>query len=145
MKNKLYIAYGSNLNLRQMAGRCPNAVPVGTAMLKGWQLTFRGVATLDKVEGAVAPVGIWRITEECERALDRYEGYPSLYRKEYLEIEHKGEKVEVMVYLMNSGLPCMPSKYYLETIATGYEDVGLDTVHLTQALAYTKDRICKNK
>ena len=145
MENKLYIAYGSNLNLRQMANRCPDAVPIGTAMLKDWQLTFRGVATLEKVEGAAAPVGIWRITKDCEKALDRYEGYPSLYRKEYLEIEHNGDKVEVMVYLMNNGLPCMPSKYYLETIAEGYEDIGLDTVHLTQALAYTKDRMSANK
>ena len=92
MKNKLYIAYGSNLNLRQMAGRCPNARPVGTAMLglsshsEEWRHW--------KVEGAAAPVGIWRITKDCEKALDRYEGYPSLYRKEYLEIEHNGDKVE---------------------------------------------------
>ena len=48
MKEKLYIAYGSNLNLNQMSMRCPEAMPVGTAMLDGWQLTFRGVATLEK-------------------------------------------------------------------------------------------------
>ena len=31
MKNKLYIAYGSNLNLPQMAGRCPTAKVVGAS------------------------------------------------------------------------------------------------------------------
>ncbi len=141
MKEKLYIAYGSNLNLNQMAMRCPDAMPVGTAMLDGWQLTFRGVATLEIVEGATAPVGIWRITERCEKALDRYEGYPTLYRKENIEIEHNGNKVEAMIYLMNTGLPCMPSRHYLQTIEEGYYDIGLDTVHLRKALEHTKERM----
>jgi len=31
MKNKLYIAYGSNLNLTQMAKRCPTAKVLGAS------------------------------------------------------------------------------------------------------------------
>ena len=31
---KLYIAYGSNLNLEQMANRCPTAKVVGTSEIK---------------------------------------------------------------------------------------------------------------
>jgi hypothetical protein len=140
-KNKLYIAYGSNLNLRQMAIRCPDAVPVGTTMLKGWQLTFRGVATLEPKEDAETPVGIWKITPRDEIALDRYEGFPRLYRKETVEAELGGKTVKAMVYLMNEGIPCMPSKWYLDAIAKGYEDVGLDTVHLINALEDTKTRM----
>jgi len=34
MKNKLYIAYGSNLNLPQMAHRCPSAKVVGASEIK---------------------------------------------------------------------------------------------------------------
>ncbi len=141
MKNKLYIAYGSNLNLRQMAIRCPTAKPVGKAMLKGWQLTFRGVATLEPKEGAETPVGIWEILPQDEIALDRYEGFPRLYRKEIAEVELKGKTVKAMVYLMNDGLPCLPSKWYLDSIAQGYEDVGLDTVHITKALEDTRERM----
>ena len=139
--NKLYIAYGSNLNLRQMAVRCPTAKPVGKAMLKGWQLTFRGVATLEPKEDAVTPVGIWEILPQDEIALDRYEGFPRLYRKAMVEVELKGKAVKAMVYLMNDGLPCLPSKWYLDAIAQGYEDVGLDTVHLTVALEDTRERM----
>lgn len=141
MKNKLYAAYGSNLNLRQMSVRCPDAKPVGKAMLKGWQLTFRGVATLEPKADAETPVGVWEITPKDESALDRYEGYPRLYRKETTEIILKGKKVNVMLYLMNDGLPSMPTKWYLDAIAQGYEDIGLDTVHLTNALEYTKERM----
>lgn len=139
--NKLYIAYGSNLNLRQMSVRCPDAVPVGNTMLKGWQLTFRGVATLEPDEKAETPVGVWDITPKDEIALDRYEGFPRLYRKEMVTVELNGKTVRAMVYLMNEGLPCLPSKWYLDAIAAGYEDVGLDTVHLTNALEHTKTRM----
>jgi hypothetical protein len=33
-KPMLYIAYGSNINLPQMAFRCPHSTVVGTAMVK---------------------------------------------------------------------------------------------------------------
>lgn len=43
---RLYIAYGSNINLEQMAHRCPNSKVVSTEMMKGYELEFRGVATI---------------------------------------------------------------------------------------------------
>ncbi len=145
MANRLYAAYGSNLNLRQMSVRCPDAIPVGKAMLKDWQLTFRGVATLEPNADAETPVGIWKITPKDEAALDRYEGYPRLYRKEFADIVLNGVKVKAMLYLMNDGLPSMPTKWYLDAIAQGYEDVGLDTVHLTKALEHTQKRMTDGK
>ena len=41
-KPTLYIAYGSNLNLPQMAFRCPTAEVVGKSELKDYGLLFRG-------------------------------------------------------------------------------------------------------
>ena len=47
MKNKkYYIAYGSNLSVEQMADRCPDAKIAGQAVLAGWELLFRGCATI---------------------------------------------------------------------------------------------------
>lgn len=52
---RLYIAYGSNLNLEQMARRCPTAEVVGKTQLHNFRLMFRGkgtaVATVEKQEG----------------------------------------------------------------------------------------------
>ena len=87
MANKLYVAYGSNLNLEQMARRCPKAKVVGIGNLKDYQLTFRRVATIEPEKGAITPVGVWEITTSDERALDIYEGYPSYYRKETVTVE----------------------------------------------------------
>lgn len=39
---RLYIAYESNLNVRQMKTRCPKAKILGTAKLKGLELLFKG-------------------------------------------------------------------------------------------------------
>ena len=44
-EKRYYIAYGSNLNVAQMVRRCPNAVPIGTAVLEHNTLYFRGSGT----------------------------------------------------------------------------------------------------
>ena len=90
---RYYIAYGSNLSETQMAYRCPTAKVVGTSMLNDWRLLFDGPASIERFEGYKVPVLIWDIQPEDERSLDRYEGYPSYYRKEMLEVEIKGQKI----------------------------------------------------
>ncbi len=41
-EGKLYFAYGSNINLDQMAQRCPDAQVVGPVTLENYELLFRG-------------------------------------------------------------------------------------------------------
>ena len=88
MKNKkYYIAYGSNLSVEQMADRCPDAKIAGQAVLAGWELLFRGCATIAPNPKKNTPVLVWEISERDEENLDFYEGYPNYYRKEDLNIE----------------------------------------------------------
>ena len=141
---KKYIAYGSNLNLEQMSMRCPTAKVVGTTLLKDYQLTFRNVATIEPKVGSVVPVAVWEIDEISERALDRYEGYPRLYRKEYLDIELNGKKEKALVYIMNIGEPAYPGRGYYDVILQGYYDVGLDTAYLEDAIKDTYKRMQQN-
>ena len=91
-KEILYIAYGSNLNLAQMAGRCPTAEVVGKAVLRGWRLAFRGVATIERRIGYTVPVLVWKLQPEDEQSLDRYEGWPNLYYKENLKVTLDGKR-----------------------------------------------------
>ena len=65
-RTKLYVAYGSNLHIGQMAHRCPTAKVVGASSLKGRRLLFRGghgnaVATVEPYEGGSVPVLAWEI------------------------------------------------------------------------------------
>ena len=139
-QTNLYIAYGSNLNLEQMAKRCPTAEVVGAAELEGYDLLFRGsrhsaVATVEPLENGSVPVLLWKLKPQDERALDVYEGWPSFYRKEIHEIELGGETVPAMIYVMNDGHDFgEPSDFYLNTIAEGYESAGFDMEYLDQAV-----------
>ena len=131
---RLYIAYGSNINLEQMAFRCPNSKVVGTRMIPGYELEFRGVATIVPKEGAEVPVLLWEIDQRDEISLDRYEGFPRMYRKEFFEVEVDGKIREGMAYLMNCGEIAPPSPVYYNGIKKGYEANGMDTSYLRAAL-----------
>ena len=121
-----YLAYGSNLNHYQMSIRCPDALPLEKYYLRGYKLEFRFVATIVKADkNDSVSCGLWKITQKCEKSLDRYEGFPKVYRKEIIKIED-GRKV--MTYLKNYGDLEEPSLNYYNTIVNGYKDFGL-TLH----------------
>lgn len=136
----LYIAYGSNLNLDQMAMRCPTAKVLGSSTLRGYQLLFRGyesgaVATIEKRANGKVPVLVWELETSDEKALDRYEGWPSFYRKEYIKINLNCKWVTAMVYIMNEGRRLgKPSQRYYNTILEGYRNAGFNTNSLTEAV-----------
>lgn len=129
----LYVAYGSNLNMKQMSIRCPTAAVVGSGTLKGYRLAFWGVATVFPCDESEVPIAVWEIDEECERALDRYEGYPRLYHKETVKVEVDGVTLDAMIYIMNRSRLYPPTPIYYRTIELGYEDFGFDTKYLERA------------
>lgn len=129
---KLYIAYGSNLNLHQMAFRCPSASIYAKGVLHNWELLFRGTqsnahATIKRKKGASVPVLVWEIQPEDENRLDFYEGYPKYYFKKDIMVEIQGKKKKAMVYIMDeSHSPGRPSAQYIRTICQGYQDNSFD-------------------
>lgn len=138
MKNTLYFAYGSNINLGQMADRCPDAQVVGPVVLEGYELLFRrgGFATIAPKEGERVTGLLWSITPECERSLDRYEGYPRFYDKRMVTVrDAEGRSLSVMAYIMDERFrePMMPSDFYYKGILQGYRQNGLPVPELKKA------------
>ena len=142
---KLYVAYGSNLNKQQMKGRCPESVFLGTGIIEGYELQFKGSvygahATIAPKEGSSVPVGVWTIQKRDEKRLDLYEGHNpkgySYYDKKYLPVQmDDGSTCSGMIYIMNQKHDFgQPSQGYYDTVWRGYEDCGLDTRVLEQAL-----------
>ena len=140
MNKKLYIAYGSNLNLKQMAYRCPTAELIGTGTVKNYELQFKGApygayATIGEKENAAVPVAVWQLQNSDELKLDIYEGYPNNYYKKDITVTVNDEELTAMVYIMNPKMDYgMPSSYYYKVVKQGQEDCGLDTSVLEQAL-----------
>ena len=138
MEKRYHIAYGSNLNVRQMRARCPNATILGTALLDGWELMFRGsktgsYLTIEEHEGGRVPVVVWEVTASDETALDRYEGYPVFYQKREFKLKCKGirtgrrKTVTAFAYVMSEGRQIgIPSDAYMHTCLEGYDTFRFD-------------------
>ena len=141
----LYFAYGSNINLNQMAVRCPDAKVVEPAVLENYELLFRGngssfgVATIAPKEGSQVQGLLWKITPYCEMSLDIYEGYPRLYEKQAITLCTKsGKQVQAMVYVMThewKRIPTTPVPSYYTGILVGFQQNGLPEQALEDSLS----------
>ena len=95
---------------------------------------------MEPKEGASVPILLWKIEALDEAALDRYEGWPHLYRKEMMDVELEGKSVSAMVYVMNDvRFLGMPLESYYKVIEEGYQTAGFDTAVLEHALARTEE------
>jgi gamma-glutamylcyclotransferase len=134
---RYYFAYGMNTNIAEMTMRCPKAINLGRCTLQGFELKFRHHADIDKVDGSEMEGVLWDITEDCERALDRLEGYPYYYDKvEVIVIPdhpvNKNTRILAMAYIMTSkGIEHPPSTSYEDCLIEGYTANGLDVDKLT--------------
>ena len=134
---KYYLAYGSNLHLQQMSNRCPDAKAIAPIHLPNFRLVFRSVADIEPHKGSVVHGAVYEISEADERALDRYEGYPTMYRKEFISAKLRGEAITIMYYTMNNDRISPPPSGYYATIDTGFENWKLDKKHLIAALDHS--------
>jgi gamma-glutamylcyclotransferase (GGCT)/AIG2-like uncharacterized protein YtfP len=133
----LYFAYGSNLSHANMRRRCPRARPLKAITMTHAKLVFRGVADVTKDKGAaIVQGGLWKITGECEKTLDTFEGVRSrFYLKRYIPVMYDGRMQDMLFYQMRMKTGIMPpTEAYLDTIAQGYRDFGLELAYLDVAL-----------
>ena len=151
MEENLYFAYGSNLDLEQMAQRCPDAEIVGPVRLENYELRFRGsgFATVAPKKGSTVHGLVWKITPNCEQSLDRYEGYPRHYIKEAVTVQTAdGSKIPVMAYIMAEPMcrqPALPYPRYYRAIQQGFEANGLPVESLEEAWNRTIDEVWSGK
>ena len=150
MEKRYYLAYGSNLNVRQMRMRCPTARMIGTATIEDYRLMFKGsktgsYLTIEPEEGCSVPVGVWEVSEADELALDRYEGFPTFYYKKELELPITGIRTGVVrqrkafVYIMHEDrLLGVPSNMYMRICMEGYMDFGFNYDTLWEAYEYSR-------
>jgi len=149
--SRLYVAYGSNLNIAQMSRRCPDAKIYCSGYLCNWELVYRGsvtgaYATIRRKEGGRVPVVVWIISAADENNLDLYEGYPKFYFKQNVMVDLLIGRKKAMVYIMTtSAHPGTPSKTYENTIRQGYIDNGLDLKYFEETLRKNNLECFNNK
>ena len=147
--SKIYIAYGSNMDLEQMAHRCPEAQFLGTGILEGWRLMFKGsltgaYATIEREKECAVPIILWRISAVDEERLDRYEGFPSFYYKRTIQAVKTDEHgirtglTRGMAYIMHEERKLgVPSEHYYMVLAEAYAKFGFDVKILEEAYIFS--------
>ena len=140
--DRIYIAYGSNMDLERMRTRCPHSEFMSKGVLKGYKLTFQKSATgyyasviktKDEIE---VPVILYKISEYDEERLDSYEGCPRYYKKHNLKVEDEfGKEIEGIAYILPQDKAYgLPSYKYINLIARAYENFNLDKKVIQEAL-----------
>ena len=136
-----------------MKMRCPTAKVMGTAVIKDYELLFKGsktgsYLTIEPKAGASVPVAVWETTADDELALDRYEGYPTFYYKAEMTLPITGiksgkvRKRKVYVYIMHEERQIgMPTMRYVKTCLDGYRAFGFDENILYDAIENSR-RYC---
>ncbi len=148
---RFYLAYGSNLNLRDMSYRCRKAIPIGSTVLMNYRLVYKGSAdgyaylTIEPSKDSLVPVGIFNISFFDELRLNKYEGYPELYYKEHFPINIGNKEAKALIYIMKDNFDYhLPNDQYIDTCMMGYDYFGFDKKVLEDAFDYTKRKILTN-
>lgn len=129
-----------NTNKKQMARRCPNAIPIGRAVLAGHEFRFAGCADIVPHSHREVHGVLWKITDQCLAALDALEGYPSFYNRKSVLVKHKNHFYTSLVYFMNPGNdPWPPSRMYVGILDEGYTDFNVPKTQLDAALLAVKN------
>ena len=136
----LYLSYGMNTNVEQMAARCPGSVSIGRVDIPDYRLVFRGVADIEESFGDVLQTVMWDITPDCELALYMIEGYPTFYGKKYVDVQVGSKTYQAMIYQMiGSRLDySSPGRYYQTMLEEGYQDHGLDINQIYNAEGFSE-------
>jgi phage replication-related protein YjqB (UPF0714/DUF867 family) len=122
-----YFAYGSNLDVTQMAQRCPDATDPRPATLADhdWLINERGVATVEPLDGAQVHGVLWQVSDHDLAVLDSAEGVPVRYRRDRMTVQTDAGSEEAWVYVDHRVEPGAPREGYLERIIGGAIHHGL--------------------
>lgn len=124
-----------NTNKTQMATRCPASTPIGAGVIAGHRFRFAGCADIVPNSHSEVHGVLWKITNQCLRALDVLEGYPRFYDRKIVCVKHKNQFYDALVYFMTVGhADWPPSDGYLNTVYDGYKSFDVPVHQLVHAI-----------
>lgn len=131
-----YFAYGTNLNKKQMAERCPGSKPKFGAVLPNYKLIFTGwsrqwkggTASIKPFKGEKVVGAVYEILDSDLRKLDRFQDYPTTYNRLNVTVwTDDSDPVKAVTYIKNEQSPeTKPSPELLTAIRQGYRDWQID-------------------
>ena len=98
---RLYLAYGSNMDVNQMDYRCPDSYIFDKVVVEDYKFVLdnAGVASIVPAKGYKVEAILWAVHELDVETLDIYEGVDyGCYEKTTMPIVIDGVEIEVLVY-----------------------------------------------
>lgn len=132
-----YFAYGMLTDPDYL----PGAELMGVAELRNFKFTMYAYANVEPETGSKVYGTLWKVDRNLLSALDQIEAYPELYDRRTYPVYLDGEKYPAEVYLMTPGTlkyiqHTTPKQQYINTILKGYNNAGVPTSQLYDALYY---------
>ncbi|MBM3568961.1 MAG: gamma-glutamylcyclotransferase [Alphaproteobacteria bacterium] len=131
---RLYFAYGSNMDLEQMAERCPGSRALGPARLDHWTLfpMSQGYATIQPRRGQAVHGVLWELLPADERVLDGYEGVSGgWYVKRMVTTRPpSGRARRALVYVGSNKVEGSPKRPYWDLVLAAARHWNLPPDHL---------------
>ena len=138
-----YFAYGSNMDVMQVARRCPGANVRGPGFIHGFAFRINryGVATIVPSNRTVHGL-VWDITPEHEARLDEYEGvFMGFYSKEQISVRLVDDsQVEALVYVAANSQPGQPRPGYLGLIIEAAKAQAFPPAYLAELQTWQKSQ-----
>ena len=140
----LYFSYGHNTNVGEMHRRIPEARLLGRASVHGYKFSLEHFADIvpDK-KGNIQGV-LWAIPSDKVPLLDFQEDHRNHYHHIIVPVNYGGKIYKAYAYQMfksyHNGY--LPTKKYINFIATGYKQ---NHIPLSQLINALKDRLAREK
>ena len=137
-----YFAYGSNMVREQMRRRCPDARPLGAAVLRDHRFAIisGGHGTVQPQAGATVHGVLWQLSRDNLAALDLYEEVAAgLYRRTPRIVERDGRPVRALVYVAATRKPGRARPAYLAAIIAAARGLAFPDAYVAalEAIART--------
>ena len=156
MNQKLYAAYGSNVNCDRMHKRCPKAKFVQAGILENHRFVFATsrkdgtdcVANIVCAQGEETPIAIYKVSDSDLECLDKCEGVRKDKSKEdkYCRVDNmraKGLDEDLICYVLNKKYESNPAikirDGYADIIIRGLEARKMKTCHVYRAIERVND------
>lgn len=135
-------AYGSNMPTARIQARCPSAVAMGVAELRGYELRWHKISNdgsgkadivQSNAEGASVFGVLYRISLDDKAALDSAEGLGHGYKEVQVVVLHKDAEATVTAYkATNIDSKLQPFTWYKALAAFGAKEHALPEAYITQ-------------
>jgi gamma-glutamylcyclotransferase (GGCT)/AIG2-like uncharacterized protein YtfP len=126
-----------------MGARCPQARPIGTAVLDGFAFIImrEGYASVVPRPGAAVHGVLWRIGPRELAALNAYEGVEhGLYRARMLPVRGDAGLHSALVYVGRSATPGRPRPGYMAHVLEPAREWGLPEFYLRELARWAPSR-----